>query len=110
MSYSPEEALAAMAGKPPAAGGALSPEQALQRARGAAPAATAKPSSMPRLDVSGGISKAIRSAKGAEDLKPAIDRALSWVSDTLEQTDYGGAYKHQVSPPEPFLSKGLGEL
>src|ERR1700676_4454767 len=110
MSYSPEEALAAMAGKPPAAGGALSPEQALQRARGAAPAATAKPSSMPRLDVSGGISKAIRSAKGAEDLKPAIDRALSWVSDTLEQTDYGRTYKAEVSSAEASMSEGVAHM
>src|ERR1700688_4099205 len=101
MAYSPEEALAAGKGKPPSGPpSSLSPEEALKRASRAAPVSAspaAKSSRLPILDMSGGLSKALKSGGENLDLKPAIDRALSWVSDTLDQTEYGRTYKAEVA-------------
>lgn len=77
--------------------------------------ASGTPAPLPRLDMSKGLSynmshlmpedKAL-SSKISQEIKPAIERALSWVNDILDQTEYGKTYKAEVSAAETQMAEG----
>lgn len=81
--------------------------------------ASGTPSRLPTLDMSKGFvhnishimpeDKALAS-KISQEVKPAITRALFWVSDTLDQTEYGKTYKAEVAAAEANMSQGIEHM